>query len=337
MLTTRSHGSARWALGCVVVALLVGGCGSDPERGSADPTAEQDSPSNTPTTDVADPSETPFVSSCPEGEGLSVLLRCVLDEEPSVALADPGAQAPRSDVDVQNPYPYTVEEYLTYIVDDVDQMWSGWFAGQGLSEPLVGYQIVVPDQPFTSKCDLNRDGVAGDVVTHDYPNAFYCPADSIVGSDGVTYQGVVVLPVTTFQQMWTGDIFDKPSQFIGDFAAATLIAHEMGHHVQDEIWSQLAAAGNSVSNYREGDVNSENIADCFAGVWMASAYHDGVLTDTDYYEAIAALEAIGAPLGSSHGTPEQRREALLLGYNGAGAGTAAGDPANCLRAYPPQA
>ena len=79
--------------------------------------------------------------------------------------------------------------------------------------------------------------------------------------------------------------------------------------------------------------NEENIADCFAGVWMANAYSRNVLTDTDYDEAIAALEALGVDRpGSSHGSAAVRKEALLLGYNGTGT-YAAGDPLACVSTY----
>lgn len=57
---------------------------------------------------------------------------------------------------------------------------------------------------------------------------------------------------------------------------------------------------------------------CFAGVWMTTAYFDGVLEPGDVGEAIAALNAVGAvEPGSTHPTSAEREAALMLGYLGA--------------------
>jgi predicted metalloprotease len=280
-----------------------------------------------------DPSDA--TQECTLADGLAAFLECSRGDP--VAPAPANAAPPDSDVDdPANPYPYTVEEYLNYIATDVDAMWSRWFASQGLAEPTVWLRIIGNGQTITSGCDLNDDGISNDTIGPDYPNAFYCPVDTTVGDDGYTYDGAVILPVLTMQKMWNGDIFGNASTQLGDFAAGILVAHEMGHHIQDEIWTQLRNAGADLPWYRARELNFELIADCFSGVWMASAYHTAVLTDTDYYEAVAALQAIGADPNPNrtHGTREERIEALLLGYHGDGT-TAPGDPNACLTAYPP--
>lgn len=171
----------------------------------------------------------------------------------------------------------------------------------------------------------------GVLVAHDHPNAYYCPIDSVTDAAGVVYEGVVILPVTTFQRMWTGDILGSQSRTIGDFGAAIVTAHEIGHHVQDEILLQLNAQGAAVAEPTGKD--KELIADCFAGVWMASAYYSGLLIDTDYDEGVTALEAIGHGGSETHGTADERRDALLVGYNGLAGVTAPGDPMACIYAY----
>ena len=50
--------------------------------------------------------------------------------------------------------------------------------------------------------------------------------------------GSLILPVTTFSEMWSGDILNNPNKAAGDFAAAIVTAHEMGHHAQNEIGSR---------------------------------------------------------------------------------------------------
>ncbi|MHB8886086.1 MAG: KPN_02809 family neutral zinc metallopeptidase [Methylovirgula sp.] len=85
----------------------------------------------------------------------------------------------------------------------------------------------------------------------------------------------------------------------GDFAYAYVIAHEIGHHVQDElgILSKVRAAEQrAVSGARRNalSVRIELMADCFAGVWAANAqakYH--VIEPGDIEKAIATAQAIG--------------------------------------------
>jgi len=259
-----------------------------------------------------------------DGKNLLALIECVRGSRP-VQLASGVRPAPSSNVAADNPYPYTVQEYLNYIIADVDKVWTKWFTDNGLKEPYVGIKLINPgDQPFVSKCtNVNT-------VVHDHPNAFYCPADSL-RSGGVNYQGVVILPVTTFQKMWNGNILDKQSKLTGDFGAAVVTAHEMGHHVQDEIMLQVNATRTTPIGPPAGK-NGELVADCFAGVWMASAYHSGLLEPGDFEEGVAALEAIGDHTGS-HGSSAERRAALLTGYNGITGQTEPGDPMACIRTY----
>jgi predicted metalloprotease len=128
--------------------------------------------------------------------------------------------------------------------------------------------------------------------------------------------------------MWEGDIFDRPSARIGDFAAAVVVAHEFGHHVVDEI-----SQGVRVPPPQGKD--SELIADCFAGAWAASVYHQGLLEEGDVEEAVAALEVIG-DVGVSeypHGTGPERVDAFVAGYAGIEGQTGPGDPVSCFRLY----
>lgn len=308
--------------------VLAAGCGDDPivdEAGAAAVTPTGAASTPTEPTQSAEPAGSGSAD-C-DGQGGSPDLSCLEGEQ--VRLAPANAAPPQSDVQRGVEFSGTVQEYLTYIIDDVEKMWSTWFAATTvLREPSVTKVLIDPGTTATTRCDIDEDATnAPDEIASDHRNAYYCPVDSVTDEQGVVVDGAVILPVLTFQKMWTGDILGTQSRAAGDFAAAIVTAHEMGHHVQDEIWTQL-----KISPEFTG-ANQENIADCLAGVWMASAYKNGLLTDTDHDEAVAALEAVGADAaGGVHGTPEERRTALLLGYEGVPNGLP-GQPADCFNAY----
>ncbi len=118
----------------------------------------------------------------------------------------------------------------------------------------------------------------------------------------------------------------------GDFAYAYVIAHEVGHHVQnqlgilDQAHQQMARYGKNSSGYNQTSVRLELQADFFAGVW---AYHDnkmfGSLEDGDIDEALNAAAKIGddylqkqaygrtMPETFNHGTSAQRSKWLKKG------------------------
>lgn len=139
---------------------------------------------------------------------------------------------------------------------------------------------------------------------------FYCPSD----------EGIY-LDTSFFEQM------DKQMGAGGDFAYAYVVAHEVGHHVQN-----LAGIANQVrklqaqSSQTDGNrlqVGMELQADCFAGVW--AGINSNRIEPGDIEEGMRAANAIGddtlmqqagrAPVESmfTHGTSEQRMEALQRG------------------------
>ncbi len=307
--------SRGWVGACVLTMVGLVGCSA--------PTAE-------PAGSAAGSSPpAPSLQSATPGACTEDPLGCPVDArgEPTPAQA-----APTSGTDVGTST-YTVAQYVDYIVADADRYWVSWFAAYGLSEPRVNYEVVEPNEPaYQSRC-TSRDG-APLVTAHDYPNAYYCDVDSrTVG--GTEWRGMIVLPATTFQKMWTGDIFGSRSKVTGDFAAAYLIAHEFGHHVTDEFALQSAALGRPMPA-RTG-ANNELLADCFAGAWISSAYTTGLLTDTDYQEAIEAAVAIGDKPGvvtdDPHGSPEERAYALRVGAEYGANGYPAGTPGACSSTY----
>jgi len=144
---------------------------------------------------------------------------------------------------------------------------------------------------------------------------FYCSADQCVYID-----------LEFFKNM------KKELGADGDFAYAYVIAHEVGHHVQNQLGilgqahQQMAQYGKNTAGYNQTSVRLELQADFFAGVW---AYHDnerfGSLEDGDIEEALNAAAKIGddylqkqaygrtMPETFNHGTSAQRSRWLKKG------------------------
>lgn len=287
-----------------LTVLVMTACGSpvpgDPVAATTvpDTTTSQTSTTTTeePTTTSAEPLED-LDESVPEADG---------------AFSD-------SELDGEVTLEYTAD-YLQMVIEDADEMWVDYFETlPNAVEPYVTYVIVEPGEEYVSACDDST------TITSDFANAFYCSADENNGEPGAIW-----LPLETFTQMWNGDIFGRQSAEAGDFAAAVVVAHEFGHHIQDELRTQFRLPQIEDGN---GDkiVERELIADCFAGVWAYSAYEDGELEDNDLDEAVAGLEVLGdSEEGGAdpHGSAEERVDAFLLGYED-------GAPADCVNEYWP--
>lgn len=152
---------------------------------------------------------------------------------------------------------------------------------------------------------------------------FYCPTDQKIYIDPQFF--------TELKQR-----FGAP----GDFAAAYVIAHEVGHHIQnlegtlDRARQLQARASQAEGNQIQ--VGVELQADCYAGVWAANARdaQGSILEPGDIEEGMRAAEAIGddtlqrqmqgrvVPESFTHGSAAQRMEALKRGLS-------TGNPAAC--------
>jgi len=125
----------------------------------------------------------------------------------------------------------------------------------------------------------------------------------------------------------------------GDFAAAYVVAHEVAHHVQNEL-GILGKANQVRGQASEADSNAISVrielqADCLSGIWAREAEDRfGSLQEGDIEEAVNAARQIGddtlqrnagqrpMPHTFTHGTSEQRARWFLRGYK-------AGDMAQC--------
>jgi uncharacterized protein len=142
---------------------------------------------------------------------------------------------------------------------------------------------------------------------------FYCPAD-----------GKLYLDLSFFQEL------SNRFQATGDFAKAYVIAHEVGHHIQNllGLTDKMQRLRQRVSReeYNKNSVKLELQADFLAGVWAHYAKGQGLLEAGDMESALRAANAIGddnlqkqaqgyaVPESFTHGSSEQRMYWLKKGY-----------------------
>ena len=208
--------------------------------------------------------------------------------------SDPEPIPPSQDPDLE------LKEFSGYVFNDAQDTWEKAFAND--DEDYEDAELVL----YSGAVSTGGCGNATSAV-----GPFYCPADRRVYLDLSFY-----------------DDMRRQLGASGDFAWAYVIAHEMGHHVQEE--SGLDAGGGSGAESES--VRAELQADCYAGVWASTVFNQ--LEPGDLDEAFGASEAVGDdrlqrqagqgvnPDSFTHGTSEQRHRWFETGYDSA-------DPAAC--------
>ena len=239
------------------------------------------------------------------------LLISFLGGDPSAVMEQMGStQAQTEYVDDGTDYSEVDVELMTFckrILAGTEDVWTKEFAKMGRTYNAP--KMVIFSDAVSSGCG-NATSASG---------PFYCSADE-----------TVYLDLEFFKSM------KKQIGADGDFAYAYVIAHEVGHHVQNELGilgqahQQMAKYGRDTKQSNEISVRLELQADFFAGVW---AYNDnkmfGSLEDGDIDEALNAAAKIGddylqkqaygrtAPETFNHGTSAQRSRWLKKGlYTG---------------------
>ena len=202
----------------------------------------------------------------------------------------------------RNPEEEELRQFVGVVLAKSEDVWNDVFRqnGRQYREPTL---VLFTDQ-VRSAC-----GMAGAAV-----GPFYCPADEKVYIDLAFYEAL-------------RQRFDAP----GDFAQAYVIAHEVGHHVQnllgisDRVHALQQRAGESEAN--QLSVRLELQADFFAGVFARYVQKQGVLDSGDIEEALQAASAVGddriqrrttgyvVPDSFTHGTSEQRLRWFKRGYD----------------------
>jgi len=201
-------------------------------------------------------------------------------------------------------------QFVKHVLGDTEDTWSKIFAQAGRQyEPAP---LTLFDDGINTAC-----GQASSAV-----GPFYCPNDRMVYID-----------LAFFRQLET----EFASQ--GDYARAYVIAHEIGHHVQN-LEGTLEKVQAAKQRASEADANALQVrvelqADCYAGIWAHDSETSRQLTEAgDIDEALTAASAVGDDTiqrrvqghvnqeSFTHGSAAQRQEWFRKGY-------ASGSPADC--------
>jgi predicted metalloprotease len=197
-----------------------------------------------------------------------------------------------------------IGKFASRVLADTEDTWRQVFkqAGGNYREP----KLVLFSGAYPTACGMGQSAAG----------PFYCPLDQKVYID-----------LVFFRQLQ--ERFRAP----GDFAQAYVIAHEVGHHVQNllgimEKTNQLRQRM-SEREYNQISVRVELQADCFAGIWAHNAQRERkILEPGDLEEALRAASAIGddtlqkqsqghvVPDSFTHGSAEQRVRWFRTGFQG---------------------
>ncbi len=226
------------------------------------------------------------------GAGAFYLLRGGLGGSAQRAAHEPQGATARGD--------QQMVEFVSFVLDDTQRGWSEIFRERGRTYEHA--KMVLFTDSTSTGCGY------GDAAT----GPFYCPADQRVYID------------LGFYRELSGRLGAH-----GDFAQAYVIAHEVGHHVQnllgtsDRVHRGLASDQQGATGQ---SVRLELQADCYAGIWAHSTSRRDLLEQGDLDEALGAARAIGDdrlqrmsrgtvnPEKWTHGSSEQRARWFGRGY-----------------------
>jgi len=193
-------------------------------------------------------------------------------------------------------------QFVSFVLDDVQRTWTGILQQKGMAYPHAKL-VLFRDETY-SGCGTAQAATG----------PFYCPEDQKVYIDLGFYDELE-------------HRFGAP----GKFAQAYVLAHEIGHHVQNllgierkvrNLQGQNQGAANAVS------VRLELQADCFAGVWANSTQQRNLLESGDVESALGAAAAVGddrlqkmsggrvSPETFTHGSSAQRMAWFQRGMSG---------------------
>lgn len=189
-------------------------------------------------------------------------------------------------------------EFVSVVLGDTEETWSRIFSqsNRQYREPV----LVLFENSVQSAC--------GSASSASGP--FYCPGDQ-----------KVYLDLAFFREL------DRRFGAPGDFAQAYVVAHEVGHHVQNLLGINRQVGEAQQGSGSRAQVNALSVqlelqADCFAGVWGHHASKKSLLDPGDVEEGLSAAAAIGddrltggrvSPESFTHGSSEQRARWLRQG------------------------
>jgi uncharacterized protein len=234
-----------------------------------------------------------------------LLISMFLGVDPSALLpqGEPeggGGTAARREV---NPAEEKMAQFTKVVLADTEDVWNEMFRSQ-LKKEYREPVLVLFSGGSRSGCGFASSATG----------PFYCPADNRVYID-----------LEFFKELETR------FRAAGDFAQAYVVAHEVGHHVQNQlgVLDQVHSKQGRISKaeYNQLSVRSELQADFLAGVWAHHAQKTkSILEPGDLEEALGAANAIGddrlqkqgqgyvVPDSFTHGTSDQRTRWFRLGF-----------------------
>lgn len=232
------------------------------------------------------------------------LVAMLLGVDPGIVLNMAGGPAleQQTSAPAQPPANDEAARFVSHVLGDTEDTWRGIFArsGRTYEDP----RLVLFSGSTQTACGLGQAAMG----------PFYCPADRQVYIDLAFYEDLK-------------HRFQAP----GDFAQAYVIAHEVGHHVQNLLGISSAVHGRQQRADKvlanQLSVRLELQADCFAGIWANHAERSRDLLDAgDIDEALVAASAIGddrlqqqaqgrvVPESFTHGSSAQRMHWFRAGY-----------------------
>jgi len=231
----------------------------------------------------------------------SLVLDQVASPAPTEQQTDPGTRSPEEN---------QLAEFSSVVLADTEDVWTQVFQESGSQYQLP--RMVLFTGAVQSACGHAQAAMG----------PFYCPGDR-----------KLYLDLSFFSDLHTR--YDAP----GDFSQAYVIAHEVGHHVQNLMGllekTHAAKAHSSEAEANALQVRVELQADCYAGVWAKRAHESRqILERGDIDEALAAAAGVGddrlqqqsrgyiVPESFTHGSSEQRKRWFMIGAQ-------SGDPGQC--------
>lgn len=230
------------------------------------------------------------------GSLLLIGLALFMGQDPAEVLQQVQSQQPQTQTTGPvNQADDELAQFVSVVLKDTEDVWNRLFPGQ-LNRRYQSPTLVIFSGRTESPCGMASAATG----------PFYCPGDSKLYIDLTFYSDLK-------------NRFKAP----GDFAMAYVIAHEVGHHVQNQlgITQEVQSRRRSISKtaYNELSVRLELQADFLAGVWVHHAQQmKNILEEGDIEEALNAAHAIGddrlqrqskgyvVPESFTHGTSEQR-------------------------------
>jgi uncharacterized protein len=187
-------------------------------------------------------------------------------------------------------------QFVSFVLDDTQNAWTQLLPQQA-NKPYHHAKLVLFRNYTQSGCG-GAESATG---------PFYCPGDEKVYIDLGFY-----------------DELKRRFGAPGEFAQAYVLAHEVGHHVQNILGIERRVQGNS-HGADSASVHLELQADCFAGIWAHSTQQRGLLEKGDVESALGAAAAVGddrlqkmatghvVPDSFTHGTSHQRQDWFTKG------------------------